>query len=110
MLEEEKQALVGELREEIRKEMLATRGQGGTTKPPTQMRAHPPSLFSGKRGSLLFFDNILEAFAILTHVPEKKWVALSVQLLNERPTQVWDAFVRKQARVMEGTKLPWEDL
>jgi hypothetical protein len=49
--------------------------QGGTTEPPTQVRAHPPSLFTGKCGQFMFFVNKHEAYAKLTNVPEEKCVA-----------------------------------
>ena len=107
--EEENKAFMAQCMAKLRKEMLA-QGQGGATMvKPTQVRANPPSLFTGKRGSLMFFVSKLESSAKLTNVPEEKWVALGVQHLDERPTKVWDAYVRKQERLKEGEKLSWED-
>jgi hypothetical protein len=74
--EEEKKALMAQCMVKMRKELLG-QGQGGATMvKPTQVRANPPSLFAGKRGSFMFFVNKLESYAKLTNVPEEKWVAL----------------------------------
>ena len=77
---------------------------------PVQVRAAPPSLFNGKRGSFMFFARKLASYAKLTNVPNAKWVALAVQHLEERPLKVWDAFVRKwEKEGGEEDAIEWED-
>jgi hypothetical protein len=77
---------------------------------PVQVRAAPPSLFNGKRGSFMFFARKLASYAKLTNVPDAKWVALAVQHLEERPLKVWDAFVRKWEKDGgEEDAIEWED-
>jgi hypothetical protein len=77
---------------------------------PIQVRATPPSLFTGKRGSFCYFARKLEGYAKLTNVPTGKWVALGVQLMDERPTKVWDTHIRKLEKegIHENT-LEWKD-
>jgi hypothetical protein len=74
-------------------EALQAEAQAPITK-PVQVRA-APRLFNGKRGSFMFFACKLASYAKLTNAPDVKWVALAVKHLEERPLQVWDAFVRK---------------
>eukprot|EP00884_Botryococcus_braunii_P019252 jgi/Botrbrau1/600/Bobra.0010s0064.1 len=61
---------------------------------PVQVRAAPPSLFNGKRGSFMFFARKLASYAKLTNVPNAKWVALAVQHLEERCNNSAE-FIRK---------------
>jgi hypothetical protein len=100
---------------EFKEKLLAERQVGGdgvegTPRPSGQVRATPPSLFSGKRGSFCYFARKLEGYAKLTNVPAGKWVALGVQLMEERPTKVWDTHVRKLEKegIHEHT-LEWKD-
>eukprot|EP00884_Botryococcus_braunii_P022924 jgi/Botrbrau1/9315/Bobra.0086s0001.1 len=100
---------------EFKEKLLAERQVGGdgveeTPRPSGHVRATPPSLFSGKRGSFCYFARELEGYAKLTNVPAGKWVALGVQLMEERPTKVWDTHVRKLEKegIHEHT-LEWKD-
>ena len=99
------------VRKLVAKEMKGRReGQQDVVIKPPQVRAAPPALFSGKRGSFMFFARKLVSYAKLTSVPENKLVALGVQHLEERPLKVWDAYVRKLEREgLEEEALTWED-
>lgn len=81
---------------------------GASGSRPQPVRAQPPSLFSGKRGSFLYFCNKLEAYAKLTNVPGDKWVALGEQHLEERPTKVWEAHKRKLEREQREEEVNWK--
>jgi hypothetical protein len=60
---------------------------------------------TGQRWSATFLASKLESYARITAVPKRKWVALAVQHLDERPTKVWTTHIRKLEREGKGETL-----
>lgn len=105
--EEEKEKLFMEFTDRLN--TAKEKGEGEAPR-STQVRATPPSLFNGKRGSFAYFSRKLEGYAKLTNVPLGKYVALGVQLMEEKPTKVWDTHMRKL--VSDGREeqdITWEE-